>query len=321
LSAPTLRRIGRETAVACFFLALAAGATRPLALDLSGTTLPGPDPLIDLWTVHWLSGHALQPSQLYEGNLFPSAQPQRRLLRPVARHRGAAAAAASLVGDPVPLYNLGLLLALAFGGWSFCALTRELTGDVGAGLVAGTLAAFGSHQLFHVYHLNLLSVGWLALLLLGLHRLVAAPGAGAVLLTGASFALCVQTSGYYAVAAALLPLLFAAGALARAAPRRVAARSAPGGGAGRAADRAVPRGLPRGARARRAAAAARHVPEHGVSAHARRLQPWVRVSKRPGLRGRAAVPGTAQPRPRGGSRWRAGGRRRPGTRRHRRGWC
>lgn len=210
MPAPPLRLILRETVVAAFFLALAAFATRPLALDLGGRSLPGPDPLIDLWTVHWLSGHALEPSRLYEGNIF---HPLTHAAVYSDLSMGTAVLLAPLrllVRDPVPLYNLGLLLALAFGGWSFCALARTLTGDLAAGLLAGTLAAFGSHQLSHVYHLNLLSIGWLALLLLGLQRLASRPGAGALLLSGVSFALSVQSSGYYAVAAVILPLLFAA---------------------------------------------------------------------------------------------------------------
>lgn len=191
-------------------MAQAAIATRPLAWNLAERTLPGPDPLIDLWTVHWLSGHALEPGALFDGNIF------HPLTRAAVYSDLSLGTAVLLVpfrlflSDPVPLYNLGLLLALAFGGWSFCALARALTGNVASGLLAGTLAAFSSHQLFHVYHLNLLSTGWLALLLLGLHRLAVRPGPGAAVLTAVSFALSAQSSGYYAVAAALLPLLFAA---------------------------------------------------------------------------------------------------------------
>jgi hypothetical protein len=209
LPAKALPGLWRETAVAGFFLALAAVATRPLVLDLFGRTLPGPDPLIDLWTVNWLSGHMLQPG-LYDGNIF---HPLTRSAVYSDLSLGTAVLLLPLrplIADPVPLYNIGVVLALAFGGWSFHLLVRSLTADTGAGLVAGTLAAFGSHQLFHVYHLNLLSIGWLALLLLGLHRLETRPGPSATLLSGVSFAVCVQTSGYYAVTAALLPLLFAA---------------------------------------------------------------------------------------------------------------
>lgn len=200
----------REALVLAFFLLLAGFATRPLLLHLSERSLPGPDPVIDLWTVHWLSGHALQPAQLFEGNVF---YPLSHAALYSDLSLGTAILLVPLrlfVSDPVPLYNLGLLVALAFAGWAFCLLARCLTGSVAAGLVAGTLAAFGSHQMSHVYHLNLLSTGWLALLLIGLERLAGRPGPGAVVLTGVSFALSAQSSGYYAVAAALLPLGFLA---------------------------------------------------------------------------------------------------------------
>jgi hypothetical protein len=199
----------RELGVAFFFLALAAVQLRPLLRDPLGSTLVGPDPLIDLWTVQWVSGHLLEPGQLYEGNIFaPSAH--------AAVYSDLSLGTAVLVApfrvvpmDPVPLYNLSLLLALAFGGWGFCALSRELTGRASAGLIAGTLASFSSHQMSHIYHLNLLSTGWLALFLLGLHRLLKKPGWSTALLLGVSFTLSAQSTGYYAVAAAILALLFA----------------------------------------------------------------------------------------------------------------
>ena len=210
MTADTRRAAIRETLAALFFLVLAAVATRPLAWRLSSHTLPGPDPAIDLWTLHWLSEHAFAPSQLFEGNIF----------RPVTHAAlysdlslGTAALVAPLrffISDPVVVYNVGLLLALAFAGWAFAKLATALTANSWAGLLAGTLAAFGSHQLSHIYHLNLLTTGWLALLLLGLHGLATRPGPGAIAITALSFALSVQSSGYYAVSAALLPLLFAA---------------------------------------------------------------------------------------------------------------
>lgn len=206
----TLRVTLREAGVVVFFAALAAFAVRPLPFQLRDSTLPGPDPAIDLWTQHWLSGHAFTPGRLFEGNVF---WPLEHAALYSDLSLGTAVLLVPLrafVDDPVPLYNLGLLGALAFAGYCFCLLGRALTGSVAAGLVAGTLAAFGSHQLSHVYHLNLLSTGWLALLLLGLERLATRPGPGAVLLAGVSFALSAQSSGYYAVCAALLPLLFAA---------------------------------------------------------------------------------------------------------------
>src|SRR5262245_44638445 len=63
-------RIGQEAAAIGLFLLLAAVATRPLVLDPRSRTLAGPDPLIDLWTVHWLTSHALAPGKLFGGNIF-----------------------------------------------------------------------------------------------------------------------------------------------------------------------------------------------------------------------------------------------------------
>lgn len=220
---PLRSRLVADAAAALFFLALAVFATRPLAFDLGGATLAGPDPLIDLWTVHWLTGHALEPSKLFHGNIFaPFAW--------AALHSDLSLGTAVLllplrpfVSDPVPLYNLGVLLALAFAGFAFHLLVHALTGSRAAGLVAGVLAAFTSHQLHHVYHLNLLSVGWLAVFLLGLHRLIERPGTPAVLTCGLAFALNAMSSGYYAVAATLLALAFAAWHWRRFDRRRVVA--------------------------------------------------------------------------------------------------
>jgi hypothetical protein len=211
----------REAAAVAFFLALAAFVTRPLVADLSGSMFPGPDPLIFLWTVHWLASHILAPAQLFGGNIFhPFPYPVLHSDIPL----GTVVLIAPLrvfVAEPVLLHNAAVLAALAFGGWAFHALVRALTGNRAAGLLAGVLAAFGSHQLTHFSHLPLLSIGWLAVFLLGLFRLRDRPAGWAVLLAGGGFALVVLSSGYYAVAAALVGLVFA---VANAAALRKGAR-------------------------------------------------------------------------------------------------
>lgn len=194
--------------MAALFVAMAIVATRPLVTDLSGHTLVGPDPLIDLWTLDWLTSHAGQPSEIFGGNIF---YPEPRAVLYSDISMGTAALVLPFrpwVKDPVPLYNLGVILALAFAGWSFFLLGRALSGSLWSGITGGILAAFSSHQLYHVYHLNLLTTGWLALFLLGLHKLAQAPKARWALLVGVSFALSAQSSGYYAVAAAMLGLVF-----------------------------------------------------------------------------------------------------------------
>ena len=198
----------REVVVVLFFLLLAAVATRPIVLDMGGRTLASGDPLVDLWTVDWLVQHFFSPALIFHGNLFHPT-PHAVLFSDLSL--GTVVLLLPLQGvDPVVLYNAALLAALAFAGWAFHALARELTGSRWAGLLAGVLAAFGSHQMSHVYHLNLLSIGWLALLLLALHRLARRPGAGAAVLAGVAFSLSAQSSGYYAVAGVILAIVFAA---------------------------------------------------------------------------------------------------------------
>lgn len=203
------RGLAREAAVFLFFLLLAVVQTWPLVRDLRGAMLQGGDPLVDLWTVHWLASHLLAPGQLFHGNTF---HPHAHAVLYSDLSLGTAVLVAPLLpllGDPVPLYNASVLIALAFGGWAFHVLAREVGADRAGAVMAGVLAAFASHQLYHVYHLNLLTTGWLALFVTGLFRTARRPGIGAAVLTGVSFALTAQSSGYYAVAAALLALLFA----------------------------------------------------------------------------------------------------------------
>lgn len=211
------RRLAREAAIVVLYLAWAAVATRPIVLSPATTTLASGDPLVDIWTIHWLYTHAFEPSQLFQGNTFHPA-PHAVLysdltlgtvvlllpLRPLLR-------------DPVSVYNAALLVSLAFGGWAFHALARTLGAPVWGGVAAGLLAGFASHQLFHVFHVNLLAIGWLALYLLGLLRLLDRDRrtAGWAVLAGASASLSAQTSGYYAVTVALLAVVFAAAHLRR----------------------------------------------------------------------------------------------------------
>jgi len=193
-----------------FFLAYAIVVTRPLAFHAATRTLVGPDPLSHLWMVSWLTGHAFQPAQIFHGNIFHPAAHAALFTDMSLGTAILVLPLRLLTTEPLILFNAATILALAFGGWAFHALVHGLTGQRWAGMLAGTLAAFSSHQMSHVYHLNLLSIGWLALFLLGLHRVVERGSLGATMLAGASFALTAQSSGYYGVAAAVVALVFAA---------------------------------------------------------------------------------------------------------------
>ena len=209
------RRLALEAGIVLFFLLLALIATRPLAAGLRTTTFAGPDPLIDMWTLHWLTSHVLTPTEFFAGNVF---YPATGAVLYSDLSLGTAVLMLPFrlfLDDPVPLYNIAVLLALTFSGWSFFLLARKLTGELWPALLAGVLAAFTSHQLYHLYHLNLLSTGWIALFLYGLHGLVRTPTWRKAVLVGASFSLAAQSSGYYAVACAMLAVVFLATHLGR----------------------------------------------------------------------------------------------------------
>jgi hypothetical protein len=199
----------REVGVLLFYAALTVFATRPLASSLRDATLYGVDPAIYVWTVNWVSGHLLDPPALLEGNVY---HPTRHVAVLSDLAFGSALLVAPLrpiLRDPVVLYNVGVLLTLTFGAWAFYTLVRELTGSTAAGLLSGILAAFGSHQLFHIYQLALINIAWLALFLLALHRTFERPGLRNSLFLAASFALTVLSSAYFGVAGAVMALLWA----------------------------------------------------------------------------------------------------------------
>jgi hypothetical protein len=196
--------------VVAFFASLALLATRPLFRHLTTRLPSAPDVLIDLWVLDWLTEHLLPPREVFGGNIF---HPFGGGILRTDPSLGTAVFLLPLrlfPADPVLLYNLGLLVALTFSGWAFHRLALDMTGRRSAGLLAGVLATFTSHQMSHIYHLNLLTTGWIALFALGLRRLGQRPGPAAALLTGVSFSLTVQSSGYYAVPLVVMALVFAA---------------------------------------------------------------------------------------------------------------
>jgi hypothetical protein len=203
--------MGIEAGVFLGFLALAVRATWPLGRDLGGFMLTRVDPFTDLWSLHWVTSHFFEPSAILQGNIF-YPQPHAVIFSHV--HFGLMPFLLPLhllVRDPVTLYNSALLVALAFSGWAWHWLVYQRTGSRAAGLLTGVLATFSSHQMYHVLHLPLLCTGWVALFLLGLHRLIERPSLRSGLFCGAAFGLTVTTTGYYGTASAVLGAVFAVG--------------------------------------------------------------------------------------------------------------
>ncbi|MCM2255521.1 MAG: hypothetical protein NDJ94_07595 [Vicinamibacteria bacterium] len=213
-----------ELGVALAFLLLAAVATWPLARDLHGTTLAGTDPAMEMFAVDWTTKHLFRDSFFHANVFHPS--PYSILYADLALGSGILVWPLRLVfDDPVPLFNLATLFALAFSGWAFHKLVHERTGDRLAGALAGLIATFDSHQTLHLPHLNLISTGWIALFLLAITRLAERPRARDAVLAAVSFSLTAQSSGYYAVILAIVAVLFGAARWRRFGDRRFVAHA------------------------------------------------------------------------------------------------
>ncbi len=202
-----MKSLARETALFAFFVLASGFVLRPLPFHLTDAIPAGSDPPHHLYILNWLLDHGLSADR-FEGRMFhPAKNAVLRsdlsigtvvLLAPIA----------PFVEEPLVRFNLATWLALAFSGWAFCLLARSWTESVVAGLFAGVTAVLGSHQSLHDVHLNLLSVGWLPVFLLALDRLLVSGSSGSCVLTGLSFALVASSSGYYAVAACIIAVVF-----------------------------------------------------------------------------------------------------------------
>ena len=102
------------------------------------------------------------------------------------------------------------------GSAAFYALARRLGAGRSAALVAAATVPYMPPQMQHLSHLNLLTLGGFALLVLGLLRLLRSPSVPVACATGFAFAWQAGTSGYWAFACVFLSLVVVAGAPARA---------------------------------------------------------------------------------------------------------
>jgi hypothetical protein len=131
------------------------------------------DAVLNEWAVAWV-GHTLgtHPLRLYDANIF---HPERRTLA-YSEHLVAQGAMVAPVvwlgGSAVLAYNLALMAGFAFTGWAFCLLVRRWTGSWAAAVVAGSAAAFNSHALMRLPHLQTQHLEFFALALYAVDRVL-----------------------------------------------------------------------------------------------------------------------------------------------------
>jgi hypothetical protein len=204
------RRALIEAAVLLGFLALAAAETG-LRSNLATEAFAGPDPVIDIWTLHWVSAHLLKdPAHLFDGNIFFPAHDTVLFSDPLIGPALLAQPLLPFTSNPILIYNLVVLLSLALTSHGLWRLTRAMGADPLSALLPGIAVPYCAHQLHHLTQLNLAAICGLPWLLLALLRLLERPGWRTAAATALAFAWQAGTSGYQAFTCVALSLTVAA---------------------------------------------------------------------------------------------------------------
>jgi hypothetical protein len=180
--------VTRHLGAFAFYLALAVAVTWPLVLDLTTSAPDLGDPLLIAWILDW-GGHALThaPLQLFHAPIY---HPAPYAFAFSENMLGIALVVLPLQMASVPamtLYNVALLVGLAFSGYGAFVLARLVTGNTAAALVAGVIHGFASFTIGHVQHLQIVWSGWLPLVLAALLVYWRTPDAKRAVLLGAAF--------------------------------------------------------------------------------------------------------------------------------------
>jgi hypothetical protein len=153
------------------YAGLATGFFWPLLLHLSSGLHDRSDTVLNTWIIGW-QAHILPqtPLVLFDAPIF---HPLRNTLALSEILWPAAPAALPLTlatQAPLLVYNLLFLASFLLAGFGAYLLALHLTGSRPGALLAGIIYAFSPHQFGHLSQLQLLSIGWLPLLVLFLDR-------------------------------------------------------------------------------------------------------------------------------------------------------
>jgi hypothetical protein len=155
------------------------------------------DALLNTWAISWVA-HQLprDPLHLFDANIF---WPERRTLgysEAMIVQGVMAMPVLALGGSPVLAFNLVLLLGFTLTGFAFGLLVYRWTGSRAAMLVAASAAAFNSHTLLRLPHLQTQHPEFIALALFGMDQVFARQRARDAVTLGLGYALQALTSIY-----------------------------------------------------------------------------------------------------------------------------
>jgi hypothetical protein len=180
-----------------FYALLTVIHTWPLASDPARLIRDHADTQLNAWIVSWIA-HQLprEPTHLFDANIF---YPERRVLafsEPLLPPGVCAMLPRALGASAVLTHNLLLMAGFFLTGLAGYALGTRVSGDRLAGLLAGSLVAFGPHTLPRIAHLQAQWLMALPLSLLALDSVIRKRTWGPALTLGVWVALLAMTSGY-----------------------------------------------------------------------------------------------------------------------------
>src|SRR3954452_24441037 len=198
-------RRAASTAAMCVLLAIVH--TWPLAANPGRHSRnDNGDAQLNEWILAWVA-HQLprDPAHLFEANIFYPAHDALAFSEPLIVPALLGAPLAWAGASPVLVYNVLLIAGFALTAFAACVLIEAWTGDRTAGLIAGSAAAFNTHTLTRLAHIQGIHLYALPLALLLTDRLVERRGGwrDALLLAGC-VAVLAYTSGYLLVFGTLM---------------------------------------------------------------------------------------------------------------------
>ena len=198
--------------IVLLFLVLSVVFTRPLLSEGNHAVYKDPyDTTFQAWTLAW-DIHALSenPLDLFNANIY---YPNPYTLA-YSEHQITTAVMAiplmAVTGNPVQTANYMLIFNLFLCALGAYLLTRRLTGNRTAGVVAGIIFAFAPPRLAHMGHLQLSAACWIPLSLLFLHRYSEEGRTRDAALFALFFLLQTLATWYYGVMLAVAVMIFLA---------------------------------------------------------------------------------------------------------------
>ena len=206
-----LRPLGLPFLRATVVLAvMTAIVTWPQVLHLNDAVFAHHDPFFSMWRLSWIA-HALRtdPRHLFDANIF---FPELRTLAysDATMLQGLLAAPFLWAGSSqVLVYNVLLMIGMLTSGLGMFVLTRYLTRNDDAALVAAVVFTLVPYRIEHLMHLELEWTVWMPLAFWALHRAFHSRSSKAGVWVGMFICLQVLSCVYYGVFLSMVVSLIA----------------------------------------------------------------------------------------------------------------